>query len=209
MSPEISLEEIEDMIDERVEQAVEEETRELREEVEQLRDRVDELEHQQQINNSRLDGMSNNVDRLQDRLEDGDLAGAVETNADPTVERETPLEDVVALPESVAEDHLSPNQQRARFLASDIRDYGDSVPRGRRLTAGRIGKILRAGLDVDPHPETVRRVMQILDDLAGDEATRRKKNGEKRIVLHGGLVDRLERLSRIDVAHTDMSRVTG
>lgn len=144
------------------------------------------------------------LDELRERLADGDLAGDVQEGG-AGVERETPLEDVVALPESVAEDNLSANQERARFIASDVVEYGDKVPVGRRLTAGRIGKILRAGRDVDPHPETVARVMAIVDDLGGDGVTKRKKNGEKRIVVDDDLAARLERLDDVQ-AHDAMSR---
>lgn len=177
--------------------------REAERERDELEERVKKLEDGRQY-------LIQDIVELEERLEDGDLAADVEQNADPTVERETPLEDVVSLPVEVAQSSLSENERRARFIAMNPRDYGDRVPVGRRLTAGRIGRTLRAGLDVDPHPETVRRVMQLLDDLGGDQTTRRKMDGEKRIVLEEGLVDRLERLSALEgQAHDVVSEVPG
>jgi hypothetical protein len=150
------------------------------------------------------------LEALEERLADGDLADDVEQNAAPDVPRETPLEDVVSLPEDVVDRSLDANEQRARFVARDFRDYGDKVPAGYRITAGRVGRTLRAGLDVDPHPETVRRVMNLLDDLAGDAGTLRKRNGEKRVILDEDLVDRLERHAETaPEAHTEMSPVSG
>lgn len=144
------------------------------------------------------------LDDLRERLADGDLADQDDRDA-PAVETETPLEDVVALPEDVAESNLSANQQRARFLAKDAREYGEAAMSGRVLKAGRVGRVLRAGLDVEPHPETVRRVMEILADLADDQGTLRKRAGEKRVVLEDDLLDRLE---RVEQAHDVVSPET-
>jgi hypothetical protein len=142
------------------------------------------------------------LDDLRDRLAEGDLAEAEPEPESPTIETETPLEDIVALPESVAETELSANQQRARFLARDVRDYTDKAPAGWCLTAGQVGTVLKAGLDITPHSETVRRVIQILEDLCDDAATVRKRRGEKRIVFDEDLVQRLERQQANDGVRT-------
>ncbi|MFC7076187.1 hypothetical protein [Haloarcula halophila] len=142
------------------------------------------------------------LDDLRDRLAEGDLAEAEPEPESPTIETETPLEDIVALPESVAETELSANQQRARFLARDVRDYADKAPAGWCLTAGQVGTVLKAGLDITPHSETVRRVIQILEDLCDDAATVRKRRGEKRIVFDEDLVQRLERQQANDGVRT-------
>ncbi|MFC7076133.1 hypothetical protein [Haloarcula halophila] len=142
------------------------------------------------------------LDDLRDRLSEGDLAESNPEPKSPTIETETPLEDVVSLPEPVAESELSANQQRARFIASDVRDYADKAPAGWCLTAGQVGKVLKAGLDITPHSETVRRVIQILEDLGDDAATVRKRRGEKRIVFDEDLVRRIERQQAHDDVRT-------
>jgi hypothetical protein len=144
------------------------------------------------------------LEELRERLADGDLAEDVDAGAAPNVPRETPLEDVVALPEDVAKQSLSKQDRRARFIAMDARDYGDKCPAGRIVTAGRLGRTLAAGLDVEPHPETVRRVMRRLDALGKDTTTLRKKNGEKRIIIDEDAVARLERHAEMDHADHDV-----
>ena len=62
------------------------------------------------------------------------------------------------------------------------------------MKAGRVGRVLKAGMEVEAHPETVSRVMEILADLANDQGQLRKRHGEKRVVLEGDLVERLERV---------------
>jgi hypothetical protein len=144
------------------------------------------------------------VVELESRMEDGDLADDADAGAAPDVPRETPLENLVALPEDVAEQSLSKQDKRARFIAMDARDYGDKCIDGRIITAGRSGRTLAAGLDVDPHPEKVRRVMKRLKELGKDSTKLRKKNGEKRINIDEAAVDRLERHAEMDHADHDV-----
>lgn len=203
------LDELEQRVEDQQDQIddLEEENEQLQEENERLRERLDEVETDVQILDSRADGLHSGLDRLQERLEDGDLQEDVERAAESTVERKTPIEDVVALPEDVAERSLTENQQRARFIAQDVDTYGESCLAGRVLKAGRVGRVLRAGLDVEPHPETVSRVMRILEDLGEEDTTLRKKQGEKRIAFDGDLVDRLNRVQTDP--HTEMSPAPG
>lgn len=180
----------------------------LEKENQELQDRVDELEKDTQVLDSRADALFEAKENIRKRLDNGDLAEHTEQESETpdVVETETPLEDVVGLPEDVVDSQLTQNQQRARFLAKDIADYGEKAMAGRVLKAGRVGRVLRAGLDVEPHPETVRRVMEILADLADDEGTLRKRAGEKRVVVEDSLVDRLERIA--DEPHNVVRRET-
>jgi predicted nuclease with TOPRIM domain len=197
---------------------LEAQNRRLREENEQLRERVDDLEDDVDEHDDRLDDVDDRVDavdkkrqylmedvvELESRLEEGDLADDADAGAAPDVPRETPLENLVALPEDVAEQSLSKQDKRARFIAMDAGDYGDKCFDGRIITAGRIGRTLAAGLDVDPHPEKVRRVMKRLNELGKDSTKLRKKNGEKRINIDEAAVDRLERHAEMDHADHDV-----
>jgi predicted RNase H-like nuclease (RuvC/YqgF family) len=214
-TPKPTTDDLEELIDKRVEEAVEEKTADLREEleeereqrreverkVERLEEKVHGLQRETNILDSRCDALADAVDDLEERLEDGDLADEADAGADPDVSRETPLEDVVALPEDVADRELSKNVQRARWFASKARSAGSKTPAGYQLTAGEIGRLLDVALEVEPHPETVARVISIIDEMGHEETVRRKRNGEKRIVLKEDLVRRLE-------AHSDMSRKT-
>ena len=203
---------------------LEEENKELREENEQLRKRVDDLEDDVDEHDDRPDDVDDRIDsvdkkrecivedlvELESRLEDGDLADDADAGAAPDVPRETPLENLVALPEDIAEQSLDKQDKRARFIAMDARDYGDKCFDGRIITAGQIKRILAAGRDVDPHPEKVRRVMKRLNKLGKDSTKLRKKNGEKRINIDEAAVDRLDCHARMDHAdHDVVSRAEG
>ena len=220
-----SVDELEAQIEETIDERVEQETQDLRDELQGERekrrraeDRLADLEDDVDEHDDRLDDVDDRIDsvdkkrrylnedfaRLESRLEDGDLADDADSGAAPDVPRETPLEDVVALPEHVADQSLSKQDKRARFIAMDARDFGDKCPAGRIVTAGRLGRTLAAGLDVDPHPETVRRVMRRLDSLGKDTTTLRKRNGEKRIIIDEDAVARLERHAEMDHADHDV-----
>jgi hypothetical protein len=215
-----SVDELEAQIEETIDERVEQETQDLRDELQEERekrrraeDRLADLEDDVDEHDDRIDSVDKkrrylleDFAKLESRLEDGDLADDADAGAAPDVPRETSLEDVVALPEDVAEQSLSKQDKRARFIAMDARDYGDKCPIGRIVTAGNVGRTLAAGLDVDPHPETVRRVMRRLDALGKDSTTLRKKNGEKRIIIDEDAVARLERHAEMDHADHDVVR---
>lgn len=151
--------------------------------------------------------VEDDLEELEERLAEGDLAADVqeaEADAGPDVEAETPLEQVAILPQQVADTELSPNQLRARFLAQELRSFGDKSTSGYVLRAGRVGRLLKSGMDVEAHPETVRRVMDHFDRF-GDDGTRlRKRGGEKVLWVDDEVVDRLERL--LAAPHTPVSR---
>lgn len=177
---------------------VEQERDQLQERVQELEETVEQKDREISILESRCDALAEGLERLEGRLEDGDLADDVEAGADPSIERQTPLEDVVALPDEVAERELQANVERARWFAGEIRSAGRKTPMGYQLRAGEIGRLLDVALDVDPHPETVARIISIIDEMGDDETHRRKKEGEKRIVVEEELAKRLE-------AHSGMS----
>jgi hypothetical protein len=109
------------------------------------------------------------------------------------VEPETPLEQVCDLDETTAEQQLTPNQKRARFIAQNPADYFSKVPAGYTINSGEIGKVLRAGTDCDGHTATVSRVMGFLDDFGESDVKVVKRRGTKRVVFTAELVDRLSR----------------
>lgn len=111
-------------------------------------------------------------------------------------EPESPLEQIVALPEHMADDQLSANQRRARFVAADVRDYAESVPAGWTIPSSDLRRILRAAGE-SAHTQTVQRVMEILADLS-DDVRIVERRGTKRVVFDDALVERLARLSQPD-----------
>lgn len=149
------------------------------------------------------DEFDEELDTLRDRLADGDLGGDradAPAPTGPTVTPETPLEDIVDLPEHVAESELNPNQRRARFVAAGAREYATKVPAGYVVSAGDMSRVLAAGTDTTPHSQTISRVMEFLEKLGGDHVDVVKKRGTKRVVFDEEIVDRLARIT--DEAHT-------
>ena len=193
---------------ERTDASTEEKTRDIEEIRDIIRDEVDDLEEENDQLREQAESLEEELEKraeiqkdilakihdLEQRL-DGELQDDVERGADPEVDRETPLEDILALPNDVANQELSANVRRAREIVASADTWGRGVPAGVQLTAGQIGRALNVGLDVDAHPETVRRIISILDELGKEHVTRRRRDAEKRIILDEELVERLQRLA--------------
>jgi len=234
----VPCEEFEQLRD-RVENELEEERerrRKAEKERDQLQERVDELEESQEVveksvwtleecvygdygyttGSERLEKTSvlerlDEVDDLVDRIEDGDLQDKPEPG--PSVETETPLEDVVALPDKIAESELTANQRRARFVASDITDYatftGKTAGGGYALSSSDLRRVLVARFDdVAGHAETVRRIVDWLDELGQDTVRISKRDGERRVVFEEEGARRLAKLGGLET-HVSVSEVPG
>ncbi|ADJ17068.1 hypothetical protein [Halalkalicoccus jeotgali] len=75
----------------------------------------------------------------------------VEETDSQTTTTETPLERICTLPEHVADRELTTNQQRARFIAQDVRDYAEKAPAGLVLDSQTIAKVITAAEGSKPH----------------------------------------------------------
>lgn len=129
-------------------------------------------------------------DREADKTEDSPHSQGGEEGSP---QAETPLEQVCELDETTADQQLTPNQKRARFIAMNPTDYFSKVPAGYTINSGEIGKVLRAGTDCDGHTATVSRVMGFLDDFGESDVKVVKRRGTKRVVFTAELVERLSR----------------
>lgn len=163
-----------------------------------LRDRVDELQDEIDDVRDTTRWVVGEVNDLKDRLSgDGDLATEASESAaaaDHAVTPETPLENVVALPDHSAADHLSANQARARWIASKAVELSEKAQAGRTIKAGRIRRALSAA-DKDARGQTVRRIFRFLDELGESTTTVRKKSAERTVTFHGDAAERLDELA--------------
>ncbi|ELY61266.1 hypothetical protein [Natronococcus jeotgali] len=187
---------------------VEAENRELRQENQDQAERIDELEEELEELTRWRGGISNwtesNTDRiadLEDEVEEikgtGDETPTPQGGESTTPEPQTPIEDVVDLPEGLVEDNLTANQERARFVAKDISDYSKSVPAGRAIKSSDLRKVLRAKEDSRVHTQTVSRVIERLDELGKSEVeVRESRSGERAVVFSEEIVSRIESLQR-------------
>lgn len=124
---------------------------------------------------------------------------------EPTVEPQTPLEQIVALPGAVAEEQLTANQRRARFVAKDITEYASKTPAGWVLTPKDLRTVLNAAFDTS-HSQTCSRVRTILADLGDEAVSITDSRGEKKTVFDVELVGRLLEIDTADhdvVSHSE------
>jgi TolA-binding protein len=172
--------------------------------VEHLEDRVETLESELKTeretrakeaaeDRKRLSDLETRVD---DDTETVDSQPDVETPSDastPGVEPpQTPLEDVVRVPEHLVEESLTANQQRARFIAKDAHEYTQQVPAGRAIKSSALRRVLAAGEDATIYTETVSRVIDFLDDLGQDAVKiRESQQGERVVVFTDAFVKRV------------------
>ena len=103
---------------------------------------------------------------------------------------ETPLERICALPEQIADRELTTNQDRARFIARDVRDYAEKAPAGLVIDSQTITKVLAAAEGTKPHTQTVARVMNFLKKLGKDDVEQTKRRGKKLVVIDPEAADR-------------------
>jgi len=121
-----------------------------------------------------------------------DLEETVDSAPERTPEDviETPLERIVAFSEDMAEDELHSNQQRARLVARDVREYAVKARAGYVVSSSDIRTVLSA-LDENAHPETVSRVIEFLDRFGGEDVEVVKRRGERRVCFSEDLVERM------------------
>lgn len=189
---------------ERLEQ-LEQENQQLREKNQQLRSELDELRDDMEYGfqhagreRAKLSGRVSDVEELKQQIDAGEIGQEpVEepTDDSPAVEPQTYLETVVGMDETAADQTLTENQQRARFVASDVMDYSDHAPGGDRvLTPGRIGKVVKAGLDIKPHTETITRIVGFLEEMGEETVSVVKRRGERRVKIDEQAARRLDAL---------------
>lgn len=137
------------------------------------------------------------VEERLDSVEEGDSGDEAptptpETGETTIQEPETPLEDIIRVPEHLVEESLSANQQRARFVAKDAHEYTRSVPAGRVIKSSELRRILSAGEESRVYTETVSRVINFLTDLGKDSVKLREtREGERVIVFTDEFVKRV------------------
>jgi hypothetical protein len=107
----------------------------------------------------------------------------VDTDKEAPQTAETPLERICALPEHVADRELTANQERARFIARDVRDYAEKAPAGLVIDSRAIKRVITASEGKRPHTQTVARVMDFLNDLGKEDIHQKKRRGKKFVVV--------------------------
>lgn len=170
---------------------------------EELEQRDDEIESELDNQSQNVSGAFAKLSTIDDRIEDleahaqqasADPSEGDESNANASDENDktdTPLETICALLEHLAERELTANQERARFIAEDVRDYAENAPAGLVLDSQAIKRVITAKEGDRPHTQTVARIMDFLDRLGKDAVDLRKRRGRKLIAVDPEAADRL------------------
>jgi hypothetical protein len=177
---------------------VEAENDRLRERVDDLEQRTENIENGKDYAHDRIDECDNRLDDATDQRknlfsrvhnletgfdsekaapESGPLGS--ETATATGTDTCSPLAQLTNLSEHVADEHLTANQQRARFVAKDIRDYADKTPKGLVVDSAAISRVLSVRDGEPPHTETVSRVMEFLDQLGKNETETKLHKGRR------------------------------
>jgi hypothetical protein len=138
------------------------------------------------------------IHRVEERLDSVEEGGSPDANPTPEAgqttiqEPETPLEDIIRVPEHSVQEHLRANHQRARFIAKDIHEYSRSVPAGRAIKSSELRRVLSAREGGAIHTQTVSRVIERLDDLGKQSVkVRETQEGERVVVFTDKFVKRV------------------
>ncbi|KTG11389.1 hypothetical protein AUR64_03800 [Haloprofundus marisrubri] len=110
------------------------------------------------------------------------LETSEDSDTDETNQSRSPLQQLISLP-SKAVSKLTANQERARFIAKDIREFAQKVPAGFAIDSSTIRKVLKAKEGATPHTQTVTRVIEFLDRLGKEDVQVVKRRGTKRAVF--------------------------
>jgi len=186
----------EEVVDE-IEQKGEQLTEEVGQLADQIESNAETVEDEKDRRSAEIEGCHNRLSRLDDKIQqkEVDSDGATptpDTETTSTHEPVTSLEEVVTLSETIAEDSLTSNQQRSRFIAKNVEDYTRSVPAGRAIKSSEIRRVLSASEDSSIHTETVSRTMSFLDRLGDDDVSiKETQSNEKVVVFTDEIVDRI------------------
>ncbi len=171
---------------------------ELQETIKQQADRIDQLEtelaeHKDHTGREFADVRARitKTENQQTKAGSEDAAPGGEKEKTGSQDLQTPLERICSLPEHIADRELTANQERARFIAKDVRDYAEKAPAGLVVDSRTVKKVIAAAEGKRPHTQTVARVMEFLADLGHESVELIKRRGKKLIVVDPEVADRL------------------
>ncbi len=169
---------------------IEELTEQNQQQQEQIEELEEKIEEETDRRSAEIEGTHCRISRVEEEIEEETPTPQPEET--DTQEPETALESVCSLPEETAEENLTANQQRARFVAKDISDYGRKVPAGIAIKSSEIRRVLTAAEEGSIHTQTVSRVIEFLDRFGDSEVNEKKtRSGETTVVFTEEIVDRI------------------
>jgi len=177
--------------------------KELEDEVEALADDVEahdeELDRQDTLLELTIEKRKDLRERVHElaREVEGGTPEAGETTSETGqtphyIRPETPLEDLVQLPQEIAEQNLTANQQRMKFVAEGVHEYASKVPAGRALPWSDLRRVMAAGEGGQAYSSNVGRVMDFFDEFGKEDVEIvDRQDGQKTVVFDDDLVKRI------------------
>ncbi len=155
--------------------------------VSDVEDEVDDIHKNVDRASKKIADTNGRVSDIEDEIDSDESSGDHSSPSDPKGESvetsHSPLEQICSLPEHVADDNLTKNQQRARSVAMNIETYGRSCPAGVSLSFSRLRSVLTAQEDSRAHYQTVRRVAEFLSEFGEDGVRISETRGGKTVVV--------------------------
>ena len=163
----------------------------LQETVERQAERIDELKNElteyKDFAGSEFADVRGRISDAEDRqveTRSEDVTSGIEDDKTGQQNTQTPLEQICALPEHIADRELTVNQKRARFIATDVCDYAEKAPAGLVIDSRAIKRSHSTAKEgTCPHTQTGARVMNFLDDLEKVDAELKKRRGKKLVIV--------------------------
>ena len=137
---------------------------------------IDALRKSKGHTQDRIDDLQDDIERVEERSE-GQTPVDTDGDHEPSG---SPLCQLTNLPQHMAEEQLSSNKLRARFIGKDVRQYGDMRKGEIVLDSATIRKVLSAKEDREVRWNTVYRVMEYLDEFGKQDS--KLKEGRTKIV---------------------------
>ena len=171
--------------------ALEQENQRLQERVESQDERIDTLESENEELRERVKKTEDKTRYLTDDIADlekevaegasSDSKGGVNAGQNPSnldnLSNLSPLGQIVNLPEHMVDQQLSKNEERARFIAKDIREYADMRLGDLVISSGDIKRVLSAKEEKSIHWQTVGRVIDNLETMGKDDVRVKNRHG--------------------------------
>jgi len=175
----------------------------INEQAERLEKLEEETSNDIEHTGKRLAELNGRVSDVEETLDGGSSDDTPTPNTSQTTPQ-TPLEEICRLPQHVADDSLTSNQERARFVAKDIEQYGRAVPAGRAITSSDLRRVISAKEEGRTHTQTVSRVMDFLEELGKDDVSiKETMGGQRTVVFTDEVVERLNQLTNHGVVMDD------
>ena len=171
--------------------ALEQENQRLQERVESQDERIDALEDENEELRERVKRtedkaryLTDDIADLEKEVAEGASSGVEsggEASQNPSnldnLSNLSPLGQIVNLPEHMVEQQLSKNEERARFIAKDIREYADMRLGDLVISSGDIKRVLSAKEEKSIHWQTVGRVIDNLETMGKDDVKVKDRHG--------------------------------